>query len=226
MKKLFLSLAVASTITLPVQAAYYITGDWEGWSGAGSLMTETVSGSGIWQASLSLANGRHEFKVTQGDWSWNVPGSGNSWLYTDGSGNVTITYDANTHSDGWAPASGRVGVNVDPGSWTAVGDWQGWNNSDASTLMTSMGGGVYQLGYYFATGGMYQYKAVNTGTWDAIGADSRGVNATTLSFTVESGWDLLVVNVLDGSLAVIPEPSTLALLGAGLAGLCWLRRKQ
>jgi len=223
MKKLLLSLAVASTLTLPASAAFYVTGDFNGWNAGANLMTETSSG--IWQATLSMSNGRHEFKITGGTWDWSVPITGNSWLYTDGSGNVTITYDSNTYSDGWVPTSGRIGVNVDPGSWTAVGDWQGWNNSNASTLMTYMGGGVYQLGYYF-TAGTYQYKAVNTGTWDAIGADSRGINSATYSFTVESGWDLLRVNVYDGTVQVVPEPATLALLGAGLAGLCWLRRKQ
>ncbi len=225
MKKLLIALLTAGALAQPALADYYLAGDFNGWTANGNLMTETFSGSGIWQASLNMGTGRHEFKVTQGDWGWNVPGSGNSWLYTDGSGNVTVTYDANTYSDGWVPASGRIGVNVDPGAWTAVGDWQGWNNADPATAMTYMGGGIYQLGYYF-TAGTYQFKAVNTGTWDAIGADSRGVNAANYSLTVESGWDLLVVNVLDGSIAVIPEPSILALLGAGLAGLCWLRRKQ
>lgn len=230
MKKLLITLITASTLALPALAAappYGVAGDFNGWTANGNPMTETFSGSGIWQVSLtSLTPGRHEFKVTGDTWDWNVPGSGNSWLYTDGGGNVTVTYDANTYSDGWAPASGRIGVSVDPGAWTAVGDWQGWNNSNPATAMTSIGGGIYQLGYYFAAAGTYQYKAVNTGTWDAIGADSRGINAGNLAFTVSPGWQLLVVDVLDGSLAVIPEPSTLALVGVGLAGLLWRRRQQ
>jgi hypothetical protein len=233
MKKLLLAIVASAALALPSQAAapYYIAGDFNGWNSAGNLMTETFSGSGIWQVGLNMGTGRHEFKVTDGTWGWNVPGSGNSWLTTDGSGNVTITYDANTYSDGWSPASGRIGVNVDPGTWTAAGDWQGWNNANPATAMTSIGGGIYQYSTYLAVG-TYQYKAVNTGTWDAIGADSRGINAATASFTVNPGWDLFPtvfsVNALDGSIKVevVPEPSTFALLGLALAGLVAFRRRS
>jgi hypothetical protein len=194
-------------------------------------MTETFLGSGIWQVSLSMSPGRHEFKVTGTDWSWNVPSSGNSWLTTDGSGNVTITYDTNTYGDGYAPNPGRIGVNVDPGTWTAVGDWgNGWNNANPATVMSSIGGGVYELSYVVASPGSYQYKAVDTGTWDAIGVDSRSVNASTWGFATTNPNQTVdfFVNALNGSISVtvVPEPSTIALLGAGLAGLLWFRRRQ
>jgi Flp pilus assembly secretin CpaC len=159
-----------------------------------------------------------------------VPGSGNSWFATDGSGNVTVTYDVNTYGDGYAPNPGRIGVNVDPGTWTAVGDWQGWNNANGATAMTAMGGGVYELSYVIATPGSYQYKAVDTGTWDAIGVDSRSVNAATWGFSTTGANQTVdfFVNALNGSISVtvVPEPSALALLGAGLAGLFCLRRRQ
>jgi hypothetical protein len=233
MKRLLIAFLTAGALTLPALAAapYYVAGDFNGWNSAGNLMTETFSGSGIWQVGLSMGTGRHEFKVTDGTWSWNVPTSGNSWLYTDGSGNVTITYNANTYSDGWTPSSGRIGVNIDPGAWTAVGDWQGWNNANGATAMTAQGGGIYELsGYSIGTPGWYQYKAVNTGMWDAIGSDSRSVNASTYWFQVTNPYETVdfFVNALDGSMKVdvIPEPSTLALLGTALAGLFWLRRKQ
>jgi hypothetical protein len=234
MKKLLLTIITAGVLALPALAAapYFIAGDWTGWTANGNSMTETFSGSGIWQAPLSISTGRHEFKVTDGTWSWNVPGSGNSWLYPDGSGNVTITYDVNTYGDGYAPNPGRIGVNVDPGTWTAVGDWQSsaWNNADSLTAMSSIGGGVYELSYVIAAAGTYSYKAVNTGSWDAIGTDSRGINASTWSFTTIAANQTVdfFVNPLNGSISVtvVPEPSTLALLGAGLAGLFCLRRRQ
>ena len=145
MKK-FLGILAAAALALPAIAAapYYIAGDFNGWNAAGNLMTETISGSGIWQAPLSMSAGRHEFKVTDGTWSWNYPGA-NSWLYADGSGNITITYDANTYADGWSSTSQRIGLSVDPGSWTAAGDFQGWNNANPSTAMTPLGGGIYAI---------------------------------------------------------------------------------
>ena len=108
MKKLLIAFITVGALVLPALAAapYYVAGDFNGWNSSGNLMTETFLGSGIWQAPLSMSTGYHIFKVTDGTWSWNVPGSGNSWLYTDGSGNVTITYDANTYADGWIPIGG------------------------------------------------------------------------------------------------------------------------
>lgn len=152
MKKLVIIIAVSAALVLPALAqsgTYYVAGDFNGWNAAGNVMTQISPG--IWQATLNMSTGRHEFKITEGDWSWNIPGTGNSWLYTDGSGNVTVTYDVNTYADGWSSTSGRIGVNVDPGTWTAVGDWQGWNNANPATAMTALGGGIYELQYAIAT---------------------------------------------------------------------------
>ena len=111
-----------------------------------------------------------------------------------------------------------------------MGDWQGWNNANAATAMTAQGGGIYELAYIIGTAGTYQYKAVDTGSWDAIGTDSRGVDANNWVFTTTDANQTVdfFVNALDGSVSVtvVPEPSTLALLGAGLAGLFCLRRRQ
>ena len=167
--------------------------------------------------------------MTEGDWNWSTPGSGNSWLYTDSSGSVTITYDANTYNDGWVSATGRIGVNVDPGTWTAVGDWQGWNNANSATAMTSIGGGIYELQYDIATPGSYQYKAVDTGSWDAIGSDARSVNGSTLGFTTTvANQDVdFFVNAPAGTIMteLVPEPATLSLLGLGLMASV-LRKRQ
>lgn len=234
MKKTILTLA-SCVLALGLQAqSYFIAGDFNAWNAAGNAMTETSLGSGIWQVTISglAANARQEFKVTDGTWGWSTPGP-NSWLYSDGSGNVTLTYDTTTSGDGYSPASGRVGVSVDLGTWTAVGDWQGWNNANGATAMSSLGGGVYQLSYLIASAGSYQYKAVNTGSWDAIGSDTRNVNAGTLGFTTTSANQTVnfYVNALNGSVKLdvvpVPEPSTLALAGlSGLASLFLFRRRR
>ncbi|HET7626047.1 MAG TPA: hypothetical protein VFM25_12360 [Verrucomicrobiae bacterium] len=123
-----LAIAVfTSAMTLSGFAQFYVAGDFNGWSANGTLMTETSTGSGIWQATIAgLGNSaRHEFKITDGAWDGSDKPAANSWLYSDADGNVTITYDTNNHSDGWENSIGRIGVSLDPGTWTAVGDWQG-----------------------------------------------------------------------------------------------------
>jgi hypothetical protein len=225
MKNVILGMLLALVAT-PAFGVYYVAGDFNGWNAAGNAMTDM--GGGIWQVDLTgIGAGRHEFKVTIGDWSQNWPGSGNSWLLTDAAGNVSVTWDANaTHGDGWLSDGYRIGVNVDPGTWTAVGDWQGWNNANPATAMVAQGGGIYKYQQTLAPG-TYQYKAVNTGSWDAIGADFRSINADTASFTTDAVNDTAVfwVNALNGTIKVdvVPEPATLGLILLGGLGL--LRRR-
>jgi hypothetical protein len=241
MKRLLITLAAVGALVSPALADFYLAGDFNGWTSTGTLLTQTSPG--IWQATVTgLANNSyHEFKITDGSWdNTEFPrpyGGPNSWLYADGSGNVTVTYDVNAYSDGWLNANNRIGISTDPGTWTAIGDWQhevasgDWLNNASQTAMTAVGGGVYQL-QEALTPGTYQYRAVLTGTWTGIGTDARDTDAYNLSFSVTADDPNVTfsVNALNGTIkldmAPVPEPSTIALLGFALAGLFCFRRRQ
>ncbi|UCC62529.1 MAG: alpha-amylase [Anaerolineae bacterium] len=195
--------------------AWYAKGDFNGWGLADPMYDDgshgdATAGDGIYTALVTVAApGRYEFKVATDDWSVSYPGSGNSWLDADASEVVAITFDTNIYADGWLPTTNIIGVSTEPGTWTAVGNWQGWDNANPATAMTPLGDGEqYQLTTAIASPGTYEYKAVKTGTWDAVGADGRSVNAGTVVFgTVEPGQEAtFTVDAFAGRVRVEIEP--------------------
>lgn len=238
MKKVIL-IASVFAVSLPLFAQnfpLYVAGDFNGWAPNGTVMTDM--GGGVWSATVSglTPNSLHQFKVTEGDWSWYKPtavSDANSWFYADGSGDATLSIDLNPYADGWTVNQYRITESVDPGAWTAVGAWNGWNNADATSVMTSLGGGMYELQKIIATPGAYGYKATETGGWDyQVGADGRNINASELTFTTtlpNQEVDMFL-NAINGTirLTVVPEPATMALFGIGglLAVQRIIRRKK
>ena len=194
---------------------WYARGDFNGWGLDDPMYDDgahgdAVAGDGVFTALVTIATtGRYEFKVANDDFSTSFPGSGNSWLEATLDGEVvTITFDTNPHGDGWLPDANSIGVSTEPAAWTAVGDWQGWDNANPATAMTALGGGLYELVTTVATpASNHEFKAVKTGTWDAIGADGRSVNAATVVFeTVEADQEVIfTVDALAGRIQVAVE---------------------
>ena len=221
---LMVSGSFAGTIATP-----HIAGDMNGWDHSG-VMTETALGSDIWEISYTdlTPNTRLGFKVTDGTWDNSVPGP-NSWLYTDGAGAITITYDGNTYADGWSPNIDRIGLSTDGngGGWTVAGDFQGWNNANPATAMTPMGGGIYTFATVLVPG-TYYGKAVVSGTWDSISWDGRSENTANNEFTTDAVNDTVVFTVDSyagiSKVQVIPEPTSMALIVVGTLGAVISRR--
>ena len=170
------------------------------------------------------AGERHEFKVTDGSWGWAQPGSGNSWFFADAAGNIDITFNENVVADGWVGEQYRMGLSTDPGAWSIVGSLNGWVNNDPLWATTPQGGGIYKLTQSLMAGS-YDWKAVVTGSWDAISSE-RSVNADNLNLTLAVDSDVdFYVDALTGTVKaeIIPEPATMALLGLGAL---LIRRKK
>lgn len=190
---LFMAFVVMGWV-IPVDAAYYLAGDFNGWTSDGDLMTD--NGDGTYTATLTgLAPGRYEFKVTDGTWNTAYPSS-NSWLHIDASGTITVTFNDNLVSDGWSPNEHRIGVSPDTGAWTIAGSFGPdgdplfWNNANPALAMTALGRGIYELNLTLEPG-TYEFKAVNTGSWDSISWDGRSINTFNMSHTVQPGGEFV-----------------------------------
>lgn len=219
--------AVGAAVQADLITQPYIAGEFNGWAPGDIQMIETAPGSGIWEYTITglAANQWQQFKITPGDWSATVP-SANSWYNADENGEITITFNTNIVSDGWVKEQFRVTVNTEPGTWSLVGDFNGWNNADPTQAMTSLGGGIYAITQTWGPG-VYNFKPTWTGTWNAIGTDGRSVDAWNyyLELTEESEVTVYVdaySNVI--KVDVIPEPATMFLLGLGSVAL--IRRKK
>lgn len=232
MTKGIFAVALVGAVAAGANAQWNIAGEFQGWDNAAAAWTMADQGGGIFELTTTdlLANDHAEFKVVAtGDWGNAFPGSGNAWVYvpTDNA-EITFTHDTNTYADGWFPESNRYWTSTQTQitTWHAVGPWQGWDPSNPASLMTNVGGDIYELDWIIPTAGTYEYK-VTTGSWDRqAGSDGVGVNSATLFFdtTTDNEAVKFQFNAGNGTLRVIPTPGTLALMGLG--GIAAMRRRR
>lgn len=207
--------------------SWCVAGSFQGWNNASDPMNDAglagdlLAEDGIFTLDYSVAAaGRYEFKVVEcGNWGNAFP-SQNSWFYTTSSDQIVhFTFDTNDHSaDAGAagtPSTNIVNVSGDdvPANFTAVGDWQGWNNSDPNTAMTNVGNGQFWLKYTVASAGTYQAKIVQTGAWsEQFVNDGRAVDGSVINFTTTNpNQDVIfLLDTRAGRVVVTPNGATTA----------------
>lgn len=174
---------------------YYARGDFNSWGTTDQLYDDgshgdVTSGDGIYTTIVTPTTaGRYEWKAADAGWTESWPSS-NAWLVTSADNQpVLVTFDTNLHTDGWVPSQYIVNAADGLTTWTAVGDWQGWNNGNAATAMTAVSSGLYRFATVIPSAGTHQFKATRTGVWDAVGQDGpgggRSINTGNLDFTTE-----------------------------------------
>jgi len=174
-----------------------LAGNFNGWDNTSNPLVDDgtlgdqVAGDGIYSLLYTISvTGHYEWKIVeQGNWAISFPASGNSWLNTvNENQDILFTFDTNNYSGVpgmiFLPTQNIVNCNDSPSaSFTAVGDFQGWDNSNPATQMTDIGDGFYSLVYPVSTPGAYIARIVNTGSWDGFGSDGRSVNLNNIAFS-------------------------------------------
>ncbi|MCU0772627.1 MAG: PEP-CTERM sorting domain-containing protein [Verrucomicrobia bacterium] len=231
----------AAMSTSTAQASLVIAGDLQteqgnpsDWDPANSTLIMLPLGGGIYSYTVNnLLNGTlYEFKVLDDlgnpPAGWGDPEvvNVNTMAYGDLDGSAVITVDLNQNNGN----GGKVTwVNMDNAPLQVVGDFMNeaggagdWNPADPTFAMTPQGGGLYTIALNISTPGSYQFKATDgTGWARQVGTDGLGSNAATFGFstTMPNEALTLYVDLANQAIGVVPEPTTFALTGLGLAAL-------
>ena len=211
--RLLVELATSSTGT------WCVAGGFNGWSHApmydDGSNGDLLGGDGVFAADVTVpTTGRNEFKVTNCTWDVSYPTTGNSWLTTTENNQVVnISFDTNDHSADAGlvllPFTNIIHAWDSNNNFTAVGDFQGWNNANPETALGMQGHGKYLLNYPIPTAGAYNFKVVASGSWDAIGLDNRSTNANNIPFITYTDEDVVwfYLDYRTGRVGAFPPPA-------------------
>ncbi|MGF1507160.1 MAG: alpha-amylase family glycosyl hydrolase [Anaerolineae bacterium] len=223
---------------LPAAAApigtWCAAGDWQSEDDGGSdwdnnrhALTDPDTDDIFTYTTPTLPAGSYNAKVFAcEDWGTGFP-NGNYTFSLSADGPVTFSFDTNTYTDGFYPATNImlvVGADVPADAFTAVGSWQSeaggsdWTNDDPVTGLIDMGGGIWQGAFTVNAGGTYDAKIQETGSWD-LGYDITGRSFGTAggngSVTANAGEQLLFTLDLNTSRWAVEAVSQLSWCAAG-----------
>lgn len=194
---------------------------------------DLVNGDGIFSRDVTITNPSgngagtdfYEWKVVACEnWGTSYPFGSNSFFRANIGDTVKFTLDTNSYGAGNYPQQNIHNVTGDivpPTGFTAVGDWQGWNNSNPATALTDMGGGVYELLTTIPAAGSYLGKVSITGSapnWHGYDANGRHFNTPdniTFTTTLPNQNVLFRLDLNTGRLQITPQSPPNYLCAAG-----------
>ena len=152
----------------PVETAYYVAGNFNGWNCKDEAYRMTANEDGTYSLTFAVTAGEVQLKVTNGTWA-----DGGNW--GDNGGNVVVN----------ATSDGQLTVTFDGSNVTVTGDCLGEKEPMTITTMHVVGeigltgfdwalgenqmtctDGVYTITFTGVASGTYQFKFAANGTWD------------------------------------------------------------
>lgn len=229
MNKILVSLIIAGAavgVFAQSPPPYFVRGTFNGWTNSTDPMVDMGGGKWSYVVNGLTPGVSYQFKATTDDWSFNAPAS-NIEAVAGASGQLVVNFFPNiSWSDGWSPTGGPRAGYEDPGyGWEIMGSFNGWSSPVLS--LTPMGGGLFTGQMSFAPGS-YEFKFRKAGDWGANVGNDFG-NGSNIPLTVtDSNPIQFMLDLPNGRWDVnpVPEPATMAALGAGLAAVAARRRRR